>query len=76
MKTCNCCQKEYKERPEAARLALEAIAPGYYYECQGVKPNGETCNSTLFWKLDGVLLELFNQESISDLCEESIKEAG
>ena len=57
MKKCNCCQKVHQVRPENAKLALDAILPGFYFECDGVKENGERCNSTLIWPLEGKMAE-------------------
>lgn len=42
-KTCS-CGKHYNERPANAKLALDAICPGYYFNC--------TCHSTLIWPAD------------------------
>lgn len=40
MKKCS-CGKIYARVPEGARLALDSIAAGYYYNCE--------CTSTLFF---------------------------
>jgi hypothetical protein len=46
MKTCNCCNKVYNSIPNEAKLALDAILPGYYFNC--------SCGSTLVFPLNKI----------------------
>lgn len=51
MKKCACCLKEHSGIPKTAKFSHAAIVPGWYFECDGVKENGERCNSTMVWPL-------------------------
>lgn len=46
MKQCNCCCKVFDSIPKDAKLSLDAILPGYYFNCE--------CNSTLVISLGEV----------------------
>lgn len=43
MKKCSCCGKEYKIIPIEAKLHLDVICPGWYFNCE--------CKSTLVWPI-------------------------